>query len=133
GHKPLDYILPERTGASAKAAGSPLDGGIGLAVSEREHRQLHAGAHVQLVKNRRQVVLDGLLRDTRRRGDVAVAEAAGDRRDDFPFAWTEAFGAHAPVDGRKVRISHSPAYNPPRPATHDGDLRGPVSHAPGSD
>src|SRR5262245_6863519 len=53
------------------------------------------------------MVLHRLLGNARHRGDIPVAEPPGDRRDDFPLAWTEAVYAHAPVDGPKVHISHT--------------------------
>src|SRR5215471_6052156 len=70
--------------------------------------ELHAAAHVQLVEDGREVVLDRLLRDACRRGDIAVAQAAGDRGDDFTFAWAEV-SAHAPIDGpRSTNFPHPP-------------------------
>src|SRR5215471_11302048 len=87
-------------GQAGRPAAS-LNGRIRVAVPERQDSQLHAATHVELVEDGREVVLDGLLRDTGGQGDVAVAETAGHRRDDFPLAWTEAFAAHAPVDDHR--------------------------------
>src|SRR4051812_43102562 len=58
-------------------------------MSDGEHRKLDAVSHMALLKNRRQHVLDRLLRHTESERDLTIGPPCDDTSDDVALTWSQ--------------------------------------------